>query len=247
MVLFYFLVIPFLISAPVQDEVSPRNELRSFRTDGCSVVGNWQEKWLPCCLQHDLNYWAGGSVEDRMRADFDLFECISKVDPPSAPVVYLGAAIGGAQWKTGFEWGYGWRWRRNNEPLSKEELALVGKVTPKNLEKLPIGSLPFSRSAFPSLLGDYCLDEVFVRLSRSGVFGSDKPELRVVGKDFPGKKIRLRTPSCEGEIIARFSVPTLKMCGEPRYLGYPTNYLAGLRATDECGRQLGNETKPAKR
>src|SRR6185503_15141506 len=48
---------------------------RPFTTDGCSLSpdGSWQA----CCVEHDIDYWCGGSADDRRRAHATLRTCIA--------------------------------------------------------------------------------------------------------------------------------------------------------------------------
>ena len=46
---------------------------------GCTGFpeGNWHD----CCVQHDLDYEAGGSFWDKVRADWKLMKCVAAKDP----------------------------------------------------------------------------------------------------------------------------------------------------------------------
>ena len=49
------------------------------RKRGCTGFpeGNWHD----CCVQHDLDYEAGGSIQDKIKADWRLTKCVAAKDP----------------------------------------------------------------------------------------------------------------------------------------------------------------------
>lgn len=87
-----------------------------FTTDGCSLFPDGD--WVHCCTIHDKAYWMGGSHEDRLKADFNLKECVViNGDQMERPIlgwfIYFGVRIGGVSWiPTPFRWGYGWKFPR---------------------------------------------------------------------------------------------------------------------------------------
>jgi hypothetical protein len=78
-----------------------------FESDGCS--------WFPdgdyrnCCVQHDKQYYFGGTKEERKSADRQLSTCVrAKGHRFLAPMMYLGVRLGGGAWlPTPFRWGFG--------------------------------------------------------------------------------------------------------------------------------------------
>ena len=110
-----------------RDEV----KLGHFTSDYCS---QWPEgeylksSWADCCFVHDLQYWIGGSEEERKVADLDLKQCVklSGADLNSF-VMYIGVRIGGIPGPASYAWGYGWSSWRGYQPVTLEEL-LQGKV-----------------------------------------------------------------------------------------------------------------------
>lgn len=102
-------------------------DLRVFTTDGCSVFpdGNFKEKslWANCCIRHDLAYWKGGTADERIQADRDLKNCVSKVGKPKiAALMLAGVRVGGSPYyPTSYRWGYGWPYMRGYKELSEED------------------------------------------------------------------------------------------------------------------------------
>jgi hypothetical protein len=84
-----------------------------FTTDGCTL---WPDcTWQMCCVDHDMQYWCGGSAAERLRADQQLRSCIAEHGGGVglARLAYWGVRAGGhpllpVYWR----WGYGWPWPR---------------------------------------------------------------------------------------------------------------------------------------
>lgn len=108
-------------------------ELKPFTTDGCSSFpeGTLYQKtlWHNCCVQHDIKYWKGGTYDERVTADRDLEQCVSKVgEPHIAKLMLAGVRVGGSPyWPTTYRWGYGWPYFRAYGALTEEELLEVKK------------------------------------------------------------------------------------------------------------------------
>lgn len=83
---------------------------RAFTTDGCSMFpdGDWQQ----CCIAHDMDYWCGGSAEQRLRVDRNLQTCVRETGHPLVGSVMLfGSRLGGhPAWPFPWRWGYGDPW-----------------------------------------------------------------------------------------------------------------------------------------
>jgi hypothetical protein len=84
---------------------------RSFLTDGCTA---WPDKMIhQCCLEHDMDYWCGGSRDARRLADRRLRDCAEAIyGEQSGPflgwMIEAGATAGGSpHLKTSWRWGYG--------------------------------------------------------------------------------------------------------------------------------------------
>jgi len=79
-----------------------------FKTDACSV---WFDAgWKHCCVEHDVDYWCGGSAEDRSRSDRALRDCVAGEAGYVLPgMMHVGVRMGGAPWQpVPWRWGYGW-------------------------------------------------------------------------------------------------------------------------------------------
>lgn len=71
---------------------------RPYITDGCTgwLDGTRKYNWSYCCKKHDLQMWAGGSKENRKKADKELKACIKKKSNGfHAWVMGAGVFIGG--------------------------------------------------------------------------------------------------------------------------------------------------------
>ncbi len=106
-------------------------ELKPFTTDGCSAFpeGTLQQKtlWHNCCVQHDIKYWKGGTYDERIAADRDLEQCVSKAgEPHIAKLMLAGVRVGGSPyWPASYRWGYGWPYFRAYGALNDEEQSAV--------------------------------------------------------------------------------------------------------------------------
>lgn len=118
--------------------------MEPFSTDGCSLFPNrapiGEADWCKCCLAHDLAYWRGGTAEERLKADEELRECVraSTGNGTLADAMFAGVRAGGGPYfVTPYRWGYGWKFGRLYEPLSKEEEAEATLLRARYLEKNP--------------------------------------------------------------------------------------------------------------
>lgn len=83
---------------------------KPFKTDGCALFPDYT--WQECCINHDIEYWCGGTSELRRKADRDFQECVAATGHPSiGALMHLGVRLGGASFlTTWWRWGYGWPW-----------------------------------------------------------------------------------------------------------------------------------------
>ena len=115
-------------------DLSQAGPLKPFVSDGCSVFpdGTFEQKelWLSCCIQHDYDYWQGGTQQQRLNSDETLKTCVAKVGQPEIAVLMLaGVRVGGTPYlPTKFRWGYGWSYPKLYGPLSVEEQQQVEKL-----------------------------------------------------------------------------------------------------------------------
>lgn len=112
----FILTVVFSVSAFAQTNSAETNaptlDWSEFESDGCTGFpdGNYRD----CCVVHDREYFAGGSLKERWRSDVKLFQCVwSKpkfYNKLIAPVIWLGVRAGGIPYlRTAFSWGFGKR------------------------------------------------------------------------------------------------------------------------------------------
>lgn len=130
-----FLIVLLIISTMVNADT-----LKPFTTDGCSSFPDGTIKaktlWLSCCSDHDYKYWKGGTYHQRLVADRELKQCVTKNGKPGIGLLMLaGVRVGGTPYlPTSFRWGYGWPYPRHYGVLNKEELKQVAQLS-RNLQK----------------------------------------------------------------------------------------------------------------
>jgi hypothetical protein len=81
-------------------------------SDGCSM---WPDEWKECgydlstpCFWHDGRYFLGGTWQERLQADKELFaDVLAVAGMDMALTMFAGVRAGGWVPGTGFEWGYG--------------------------------------------------------------------------------------------------------------------------------------------
>jgi hypothetical protein len=105
--------------------------IKPFTSDGCSAFPDGtlkqQELWLSCCTAHDYAYWQGGTYEERLVADNELQQCVTKVgEPQIAKLMLAGVRVGGSPYlPTSFRWGYGWSYPRWYKALNEVEISQI--------------------------------------------------------------------------------------------------------------------------
>lgn len=89
-------------------EVPSTEPQRPFVTDGCSAWPDG-ERYVHCCVEHDVLYWCGGSAEERRAADDAFGRCVA--ENTSAFLggwMRWGVRMGGHPvFPTHYRWGYG--------------------------------------------------------------------------------------------------------------------------------------------
>jgi hypothetical protein len=90
---------------------------RPFAHDGCtlfpdSLLGH---DFYPACINHDIGYWAGGSMEQRDTIDMQFYLELKEtgfLGPVFfAPLMYTAVHYLGNNWlshQIGSNWGFGW-------------------------------------------------------------------------------------------------------------------------------------------
>ncbi len=102
-------------------------EIRPFSTDGCTSYREGTQRdpsqWAHCCYEHDLQYWVGGTRDDRKQADREFLRCVADTGARlEAKIMYWAVRAGGRPfYPTPFRWGYGWPYPRGYKALSVSE------------------------------------------------------------------------------------------------------------------------------
>lgn len=115
----------------VAPSVQAELKLKPFETDGCTMFIDGTSKepglWRNCCVEHDLRYWFGGSVEDMDATDLRLKSCVNKIAGPTwANLIYTGVRTGHhSPVKNKTQWNWGWTQKREYKKLSNQEIAVV--------------------------------------------------------------------------------------------------------------------------
>lgn len=120
----------------------PKDALRPFTTDGCSMWIDGPPKapylWRHCCVAHDKAYWVGGEEPLRAAADRALQACIADLAGDGmANYMYFFVSTGGSPlWLTPYRWGYGWNYMEAGKPrgyklLTESEQAQVEALMPQ--------------------------------------------------------------------------------------------------------------------
>jgi len=81
-----------------------------YKSDGCSLFPDCN--YSDCCVEHDKDYYSGGSGKERWRSDKRLYKCVKSSkgwhNEIIAPVMWLGVRVFGVSFlPTPFRWGFG--------------------------------------------------------------------------------------------------------------------------------------------
>lgn len=111
------------------------SSLQPFTSDGCSLFPDSslisESDWCSCCFEHDIQYWRGGTLEEREIADTALRECVlDKTNSVAlSSAMYRGVRAGGSPYfYTWYRWGYGWSFDRKYQALTEEESRVAEKL-----------------------------------------------------------------------------------------------------------------------
>jgi len=102
--------------------------LQPFSSDGCSLFPDAsvisESDWCSCCFEHDLQYWRGGTSEERESSDRALRDCVLQKtgNEALATAMYHGVRAGGSPYfYSWYRWGYGWSFDRKYQALTPDE------------------------------------------------------------------------------------------------------------------------------
>jgi len=119
-----FFIFIFAVAAYGQSE-NKREMPADFKTDRCTMFpdGDYAE----CCVEHDKDYYFGGSLAERRDSDKRLRSCVRSKGKGwkrrlLSNAIYFGVRIGGVHFlPTPFRWGFG-----NNYPRKEAEKPKTG-------------------------------------------------------------------------------------------------------------------------
>lgn len=116
-----------LVNAPL---ISAQGERPGpFLTDYCTGYPEGPRDrptlWQHCCLEHDLYFWAGGTLDDRKASDLLLRECIEETGEDFQAKLIYWAVTAGSYSPVKFakkKWNYGWADRTELRRLSRSDI-----------------------------------------------------------------------------------------------------------------------------
>jgi len=81
-----------------------------YKSDGCSLFPD--RNYGQCCVEHDKDYFKGGSWKQRWQSDNRLYKCVRRTkgwqNKFIAPVMWMGVRVFGVSFlPTSFRWGFG--------------------------------------------------------------------------------------------------------------------------------------------
>lgn len=113
-----------------------RKRSPDFETDGCSWSPDFNFRC--CCIRHDIDYWAGGTKQDRLEADQRMRDCIRSYNRPIlAWIYYIGVRIFGNPNFPVISWKWTkfppWKYRTDGTWLPFEEHERAEKAVPQDI------------------------------------------------------------------------------------------------------------------
>ena len=200
-----------------QAHASYENELTEFTTDGCSVIPDLE--MTECCIEHDVAYWAGGTWEEKDKADEELKQCVeSKSNALLGSMFYWGVYFGGsAERTTGYHWGYGWKYKKGYEPLTAEEVQLAKDMLPADYLNTPVTELVIKTKPIPTISGNYCIDEISNYLTEYYGDSHFKIEKMIERVKHYDTEVIVKTDASDDRFHFYYRSNNWKKCEMPRY------------------------------
>jgi hypothetical protein len=121
----------FLLSNQIK--AAETGVLKDFITDGCTMFIDGPDDnptlWRHCCVEHDLRYWFGGTLQNRDFADLQLKACVKDCAGDFwANLIYNGVQAGQfSPIHHKYSWSWAWEPKRENSELSPDEIQYVIK------------------------------------------------------------------------------------------------------------------------
>ncbi|HVF46807.1 MAG TPA: hypothetical protein VNA17_04510 [Pyrinomonadaceae bacterium] len=125
-ILIHVVVVMWGLVTAVSGQVpSDRQMPADFKSDNCTMFpdGNY----VDCCVEHDKDYYFGGSLKERRASDKRLKECVASKGRGwkrklLANAMYIGVRVGGVHFlPTPFRWGFGNKWPRKEPEKPKTQ------------------------------------------------------------------------------------------------------------------------------
>ena len=108
------------------------SQLKPFKTDYCTNYPEGRRSepdlWKHCCLIHDMNFWAGGSKQDRYNSDWDLRRCVEETGAyHQARLIYYAVRAGSYSpiKYPDKKWNNGWRERPDFQALTHGDIEAI--------------------------------------------------------------------------------------------------------------------------
>jgi len=91
------------------------------KSDGCSLF--FDCNYRQCCVEHDKDYFNGGTGKERLKSDNRLYKCVKRTkgwqNKLIAPLMWMGVRVLGVSFlPTPFRWGFG---KTKKKPKSNNE------------------------------------------------------------------------------------------------------------------------------
>ncbi|MFG1482727.1 hypothetical protein ABMA79_11960 [Halobacteriovorax sp. HFRX-2_2] len=224
------------------------NYLRPFQTDGCSSISpqgtfNAPKLWQHCCVEHDVSYWMGGTLMEKIKADEELKQCVSDVfssifGKAMQVAVYIG---GNPSFHTGYAWGYGWNHIRGYHDLSTQDKYEISKKMPEDPQGQEIVELGFDKERIPLKNDNLCLEEVNDFLEKRI---KKKVNINVIEEidTFFSTGFFIEADNCKGTIraIMRRTV-SHNDCRDIPFENKWSRTIRSIEATGECAEVYGEQ------
>lgn len=140
--LFLIALVAVCLASAASAQTNGNNDLPpDFESDGCTFFpdGNYRD----CCVEHDKDYFKGGSCKERRKSDNRLYRCVKSKkgwqNKVIAPIMWVGVRVAGVPFlPTPFRWGFGKKkYKKYKESLSKPESGPPQEPAPNPASEIP--------------------------------------------------------------------------------------------------------------
>nr|BDT27001.1 hypothetical protein BHI3_04670 [Bacteriovorax sp. HI3] len=228
------------------------NRLNPFESDGCSMVPDSEpfsnNDWLNCCIPHDINYWKGGTAEEKEKTDMAFKACLekNKMGKWLSTIFYYGVSLGGTpKIKTTWRWGYGWEKSRSFSPLSKKDLKKINEY--KDLFKLPV--YVRSQELVEAIVDAFttrntCKDDMRKRIEKHMTFKTPVKEFKMHRIEGGDDRYQIFSPECKaGYMVVDFHPHPFApdLCVFSDYYYYQVERIKSFLVYGDCQNFLKNK------